>query len=248
MPSFLKPSPSPAPRRRLSSHLSSSPYCSGLCIESSKRPRAPWSSLSSNMRDTRPDASLVGDEEVSPGTSFEDEMYWLVSEPYTGSSSLTSIPFDESGKGSEGLLRQLGSLTYHYLVMHTLSRRESSSLGLADCGSEDGLSSLPEALSSPQLMRQHVLPPATAPDPWVTLYGDNRFDVYGDSSSSGFMGSLPDQCYPSDALALEVMDDNLGSMSSAGCTPGLGPVDSSYPVTLSPGPANMFVGSPVQDF
>lgn len=162
-------------------------------------------------------------------------------------------------KNSEGLLRQLGSLTYHYLVIHTLSRRESSSLGLTDCGSEDGLASLPEALPSSELMHQHVLPPAT--NPWVTLYDDNGFDLYDGSSSSGFMGSLPDQCYPPDALALEVMDNDLGSISTAesqlghvhhygggpGYKPGLGPVDSSYPVTLSPGPANMFVGSPVQD-
>lgn len=209
---------------------------------------------------------MEGEEEASLGTSFDDDIScWLDLEPpaCTGSSLLISSPFDESGKGPEDLLHQVGSLTYRYLAMHTSSSRpESSSLGLTDCGSEGGLTSLPEGLPSPELVHQHVLPPAT--DPWAAVYGDNGFDSCGGSSSTGSMGSLLGlECHPLGPLALDMMNNDLASIPSPesqfghvyphqyhrgpGYNPGFGPVDSTSPVTLFPGPANTFAGSPVQD-
>lgn len=125
-----------------------------------------------------------------------------------------------------------------------LGRRESSSLGLTDCGSEDDYSivTAPSSLLSPELGLVHQY---LDPEPFIEG-ATQPFDDAGGSPFSGYL--LLQQCN----MLNPNMDSNsfldLQQQSAQNSSPSRMPdyvVDN--PVTSFPGPANMFDGVPAQD-
>lgn len=159
--------------------------------------------------------------------------------------------------------------------MDAHGRRESSSLGLTDCGSEDGLSTATEALPSPGHLhlRRHLDPILPEPCMWPSQYDEmgTHQPCLGDAGGSPFSDYVhllsDEQCSTSDALVGTSLDGFIYSMDpnsdlhlqrqsaqaslyleeDPGHRPELAHVDHHTPVTPFPGPANMFDGVPVQD-